>query len=152
MEDLLLSNQFRNEQDWVELEKGLCWRENINVSKIEKLKGRDGLFMSKHTRKVSSSLVNKNVDRKSASSNTVKNNERKSWNSHRPSYNELENEYASGHSHMECKDHETRLITLTQIKKNSDENRKKYSTIQSLIGHPICCGYLLQVRQLSFEK
>lgn len=74
----------------------------------------------------------------------------------RQSYNESANLYASGmytaadapvggiYSQMTSS-------TSPTTAANAGSIRKKYSTIQSLIGHPICCGYLLLFCQREYN-
>lgn len=70
----------------------------------------------------------------------------------RPSYNESAVLHASGHS-LEIKTDGGlgSLIAQTysasqsaNILENASLIKKKYHTIQSIIGHPICCGYLMK--------
>jgi hypothetical protein len=66
----------------------------------------------------------------------------------RPSSHQSAYNYASGQSQ--------KRLSLDPNDRNESENernallKEKYSTIQSLIGHPICCGYLLQYCQVGF--
>ena len=72
--------------------------------------------------------------------------------SHRPSYNESANLYASGmYSEIDSRNSGVcnQLVPLSSSVSpiavaNANLVRRKYMTIQSLISHPICCGYLLQ--------
>ena len=74
--------------------------------------------------------------------------------SQRPSFNESANLYASGVSLD--RDSGTCTHILGQVPStiqssttaaNTSIIKRKYVTIQSLIGHPICCGYLMQFCQ-----
>ena len=79
--------------------------------------------------------------------------------SHRPSYNESANLYASGmYSEIDSRNSGacSQIVPITcSVSPISVGNvnlvRRKYLTIQSLISHPICCGYLLQFCQSEYN-
>jgi Regulator of G protein signaling domain len=79
--------------------------------------------------------------------------------SQRPSYNESANLYASGmYSEIDSRNSGacSQLVPVScSVSPVSLGNvnliRRKYLTIQSLISHPICCGYLLQFCQSEYN-